>query len=188
MVTSQEADSKSAGMVRRLKCRDAEAMAELYDTYGRVAYTVILRLVRDPGVAEDLTQEAFLRAWTSIYGYDDSRGGLTAWIVAIARNRAIDYLRSSNFRLRHQAVTLETAGEESLTVEPEDGIENIDRTRALGRALTGLSSNQRLLLTLSFREGLSHREIAERIRQPLGTVKTRIRTALMSMREQLQSA
>jgi RNA polymerase sigma-70 factor (ECF subfamily) len=175
-------------LIERLQARDPRAMAELYDSYARVVYTVIFRIVRDAALAEDLSQETFLRAWTAIHRYDEMRGGLAGWIAAIARNRAIDHLRSSSFRLSHHTVDVEAAGQESLTVEPEDCLAQLDQGRLLKRAFAAIPSSQQALLNLWCHEGLSHREIAARVRQPLGTVKTRIRSALLAMRSQLESA
>src|SRR3954464_3789282 len=86
-------------LAARLKRRDPQAMADLYDRYGRLAYSVILRIVRDGATAEDLVQETFLRVWNRMQGFDCERGSLGPWLLAIARNRAIDYVRSSDGRM-----------------------------------------------------------------------------------------
>src|ERR1700756_4716057 len=88
-------------LVARMRGRDPLALAELYDRYGRVVYALILRVVRDTGIAEDLVQETFLRVWNRVHGFDAQKGSIGPWLLAIARNRAIDYLRSAGGRDRN---------------------------------------------------------------------------------------
>ena len=85
-------------LVARMQRRDPNALAELYDRYGRVVYSLILRVVRDVGIAEDLVQESFLRVWNRVHGFDAQKGSIGPWLLAVARNRAIDYLRSAGGR------------------------------------------------------------------------------------------
>src|SRR5580658_4629556 len=91
-----------AEIVKRLQGRDPQALAEIYDRYGRMVYTLIVRVVRDGAIAEDLVQETFLRVWNRVQGFDAEKGALGPWLLAVARNRAIDYLRSSAGRMRNQ--------------------------------------------------------------------------------------
>jgi len=172
-------------LVRRLKERDSHAMAEIYSLYGRLVYIRILRIVRNQSIAEDLTQETFLRIWNGVRSYDEERAGLGTWIAAVARNQAIDYLRSGGGRMARKEDRLGTVERSAAYSDPVAGICNLDRTRALSLALKGLTAKQRVVIDLSYREGLSQAEIAGRLRQPLGTVKTRVRTALQSMRARL---
>src|SRR5262245_57629276 len=88
-------------LVARLQRRDAQALAELYDRYGRLVYALILRIVRDAGIAEDLVQETFLRVWNRVHAFDAQKGSLGPWLLAVARNRAIDYIRSAGGRERN---------------------------------------------------------------------------------------
>src|ERR1700723_108510 len=88
------ASSEDRALIERLKRRDPQALAELYDRYGRVAYSLVLRVVRDQAIAEDLVQETFLRVWNRVHSIDSERGAIGPWLLAVARNRAIDYLRS----------------------------------------------------------------------------------------------
>src|SRR5262249_40326600 len=88
-------------LVERMQRRDPRALAELYDRYGRVVYSLILRVVRDTGIAEDLVQETFLRVWNRVHGFDAQKGSIGPWLLAVARNRAIDYLRSAGGRERN---------------------------------------------------------------------------------------
>src|SRR5271166_4649156 len=95
-------------LVERLQRRDAQALAELYDRYGRLVYSLILRVVRDTGVAEDLVQETFLRVWNRVQGFDAQKGAIGPWLLAVARNRAIDYIRSAGGRERNTVEFEET--------------------------------------------------------------------------------
>ena len=176
-----------ADLVERLKRREPQAMADLYDRYGRLVFSLILRTVRDAGIAEDLVQETFLRVWNRVQAFDSRRGALTAWLLAVARNRAIDYLRSVDGRMRN---TLEAEESErpSLFADLEKEVVDSDTARRLRSAVGKLSENQRHAIELAFFEGLSHSEMAERLGQPLGTVKTWVRTALKNLREQLAAA
>ncbi|MGO4884953.1 MAG: sigma-70 family RNA polymerase sigma factor [Bryobacteraceae bacterium] len=182
-----EFGESDADLVRRLQRRDPRAMAELYDRYGRLAYALILRVVRDGAIAEDLVQETFLRVWNRVQGFDAGRGGLGAWLLAVARNRAIDYLRSSAGRMRNTLELPET-DYPALFADMEKDLLNSDRVRRVRVALEKLSENQRAVIELAYFEGLSQTEMAERLRQPLGTVKTWVRTALKSLREELGTA
>jgi RNA polymerase sigma-70 factor, ECF subfamily len=173
-----------ADLARRLQKRDPQALGELYDKYGRSAFSLIYRIVRDVGTAEDLVQETFLRVWNRAQGFDGERGALGAWLLAVARNRAIDYLRSAGGRMRN-ALELEETEHPSLYMDLEKEVLNSDQVRRLRRAMEKLTPNQRNAIELAYFEGLSQTEMAERLGQPLGTVKTWVRAALKSLREDL---
>lgn len=172
-------------LVRRLKNREPQAMAELYDRYARLTYALIFRIVRNGPVAEDLVQETFLRIWNRVHGFDAERGAFGPWILAVARNRAIDYLRSIDGRTMQTPFELEKMEEPSQYADFERHIMNVDRARLLREAFVKLSPNQRVVIELAYYEGLSQSEMATRLRQPLGTVKTLVRSALKRLREHL---
>ena len=173
-----------AELVERLRKRDPQALGELYDRYGRVAYSLVFRIVRDTGIAEDLVQETFLRVWSRAQAFDGQRGALGAWLLAVARNRAIEYLRSSSGRMRN-ALELEEAEQPAAFVDLEKDVLNSDQARRLRDAMKKLNDNQRSVIELAYFEGLSQTEMAERMGQPLGTVKTWVRTALRNLRDEL---
>jgi RNA polymerase sigma-70 factor (ECF subfamily) len=175
-------------LARRLKNRDPQAMAELYDRFGRVMFALIFRVVRNEAVAEDLVQETFLRIWNRVHAFDHEKGSLGPWVLAVARNRAIDYLRSVDGRMAQNALELEKLEQPALFVDLENGILNLDRVRKLRGAFEKLSQNQRLVLELAYWEGFSQTEISDRLKQPLGTVKTWIRTGLQLLRRELGEA
>jgi RNA polymerase sigma-70 factor (ECF subfamily) len=175
-------------LAERLKRREPQAMADLYDRYGRIAYVLIFRIVRDGGVSEDLVQETFLRVWNRVQGFDPEKGALGPWVLTVARNRAIDYLRSVDGRMSQNAVELETRENPALFANLESEILNSDQARRLRGAFEKLTPNQKLVIELAYYEGLSQTEMAERMKQPLGTVKTWVRTALRTLREELGEA
>src|SRR6202161_2584856 len=123
-----------AELVVRLQRRDPQALAELYDRYGRLTYSLIVRVVRDGAIAEDLVQETFLRVWNRAQGFDAEKGALGPWLLAVARNRAIDYLRSSAGRMRNQLEVDET-DHPALFTDLEKEILNSDRMRRVKTAL-----------------------------------------------------
>jgi RNA polymerase sigma-70 factor (ECF subfamily) len=172
-------------LARRLKARDAHAMSDLYDRYGRLAFSLIYRIVRNTAAAEDLVQETFLRIWNRAQSFDPQRGSLGPWILTVARNRAIDYLRSIDGRMSASSLELDRLENPALFSDLEDSALSMDRTRRLKNAFEKLSPNQRTVIELAYFEGLSQTEMAERMKQPLGTVKTWVRSALKALREEL---
>ncbi len=174
-------------LVKRLQRRDPQALAELYDRYGRVVFALILRVVHDAGTAEDLVQETFLRVWNRVQGFDAEKGSIGPWLLAVARNRAIDYLRSVAGRERN-ALEYEETDHPSLYVDMEQDILTSDQARIIKGALEKLNANHRQVIELAYFEGLSQSEMAERMGQPLGTVKTWVRTALKTLRDELGAA
>lgn len=175
-------------LVRGLRNREHKAMGELYDRYGRLAYALIFRIVRNSAAAEDLVQETFLRVWNRIHGFHPDKGSLGPWVLAVARNRAIDYLRSVDGRMTQNSLELDKMEQPVIFADIESGILNADRARMLKEAFQKLTPNQRAALELAYYEGLSQSEMAERMKQPLGTVKTWVRTALKILRDELGEA
>ena len=172
-------------LAERLKRHEPAAMAQLYDRYGKLAFSLIYRIVRDVGAAEDLVQETFLRVWNRAQGFDTGRGALGPWLLAVARNRAIDYIRSSGGKMARGALDLEYAEHPTAFVNFESDLLTRDREMRVRKAVERLNENQRHVIELAYFEGLSQTEMAERMGQPLGTVKTWVRTALKNLREEL---
>jgi RNA polymerase sigma-70 factor (ECF subfamily) len=177
-------DPQEGALIARLQRRDPQALAELYDRYGKMAYSLVLRVVRDNAIAEDLVQETFLRVWNRVHSIDSEKGSLGPWLLAIARNRAIDYLRSSAGRERN-AVELDEADHAPLYQSMEAEILISDQGRRVKAAMDKLSPNYRTVMELAYFEGLSQSEMAAKLGQPLGTIKTWVRAALQCLREEL---
>lgn len=172
----------------RLQRREPDAMKDLYDRFGRLAYSVVLAIVRDSSTAEDLVQETFLRVWNRIQAFEPGRGALGPWLLAIARNRAIDHVRSSASRIGRNSFELDVREHPSLFVDMQREVENTDHARVIRSAIAKLNPNQQKVIELAYYEGLSQTEMAERMGQPLGTIKTWVRAALGVLREELGRA
>jgi RNA polymerase sigma-70 factor, ECF subfamily len=169
---------------RRLKARDPNVMGELYDRYGRIVYTLIVRIVRDRAVAEDLVQESFLRIWNRAQAFDSERGALGPWVLTVARNQALDYIRSVQGRVWNSVASADD--EHPATFRDwEGGMLDAVRLRQVQSAIGRLNENQRAVIELAYFEGLSQTEMAEKMKQPLGTVKTWVRSALQTLRDEL---
>jgi RNA polymerase sigma-70 factor (ECF subfamily) len=155
-------------------------MTELYDRYSSLVYAVALRVVGDTGAAEDILQEVFLQLWRNPGSFDAARGRLAPWLAVIARHRAIDQVRG---RKEHTDI-------EDLTLSVDAKLEEAaDRSRAgekVRSVLAGMPAEQRKALEMAFFQGLTHTEIAQQTGDPLGTVKTRIRSGLQQLRKAFQ--
>lgn len=181
------------GLLGRIAARDEAALADLYDQHSRLAYRVIMRILRSPSDAEEVLQETFVRVWSRAETYDARLGSPAAWLTRIARNGAIDRLRARRVR---GDISVESGaggdGDDTRPREPEtrDTPEVVLQRNAtagvLGVALAGLPSTQRELIEAAFFEGYTHHELSARFGLPLGTVKTRIRTGLTAMRGRLE--
>jgi RNA polymerase sigma-70 factor (ECF subfamily) len=175
-------------LLRRIVARDETAVAELYDRHSRMVYSVILRILRSPSDAEDVLQEVFVRVWTRGETYDDRLGSPAAWLVRIARNRAIDRFRSKRARGEADSPP-DTQPHEvpaSRDANPEAATHDAATADAVRTALATLPDAQRLLIEAAFFEGYTHQELAGKFDVPLGTVKTRIRSGMMALRERLE--
>ena len=175
-------------IARRLKNREAEAVGLLYDRYGRMAFAIIQRIVKDAGITEDLVQVTFLRVWNRVHAFDDQKGALGPWIMTVARNRAIDHLRSVEGRMSQNMYEFTGNERPDLFGDLEKDMLNSDRARILRAAFTKLNQNQKTVLELAYFEGLSQTEMAEQMKQPLGTIKTWVRSALQALRSELGEA
>ncbi len=181
------------GLLARIATRDEAALAGFYDRHSRLAYGVIMRILRSPSDAEDVLQETFVRVWSRSETYNPMLGSPTAWLTRIARNRAIDRLRArraqANVAVEPAAPVGADAAQsiEPVTREtPETALEGHTRAGAVRDALVNLTPEQRALIEAAFFEGYTHTELAARFGVPLGTVKTRIRAGLATMRGRLE--
>jgi RNA polymerase sigma-70 factor (ECF subfamily) len=169
-------------LLARLAGGEEEALAVLYDRLGAAAYGLALRIAGDPDAAEDAVQEAFLRLWRRADRYDRRRGDPRPWVLRIVRNVAIDLQRARYARSRAEgAGAADDPGERDVP-RPEDSAEAAETASRVRAALAELPPEQRRAVEIAYFEGLSHREIAAREGLPLGTVKTRIRDAVLRLR------
>jgi RNA polymerase sigma-70 factor (ECF subfamily) len=158
-----------------------QAMASLFDRYSKLVYSVALRVLRDPAAAEDVLQEVFMQIWRNPDSFTAARGSLGGWLAIVARNRSIDILRRKRPSVDVDDVPLASAF--NLAEEAE---RNSLMERARG-VIQLLPTEQRKTLEMAFFDGLTHSEIAEMTGDPLGTVKTRIRSALLTLRKAFQA-
>jgi RNA polymerase sigma-70 factor, ECF subfamily len=175
------ADGLDNSLLQRVRQGDQSAMADLFDRYSRAVYSVAMRILKDSGQAEDVMQEIFLQVWRNSDSFVPGRGSLGAWLVVVARNRAIDLLRRRKPTDSVDEVILASPGNLASEAEHHALIAKVRKV------LQGLPAEQQRSMELAFFEGLSHAEIAERTGDPLGTVKTRIRLALITLRKAFQA-
>jgi len=175
-------------LMQRLVLRDLEAFRALYSRYSSLVYSAALRVVRDAQIAEDMVQEIFLRLWRKPESYTAQRGKFATWLTSVTRNRAVDEVRSRGRRFRHETASPEEAERElpgPETDNPALTAELADQRRLILTALSRLPAEQRQTIELAYFGGLTQQEIAERLGQPLGTVKTRIRLGMQKLRAAL---
>jgi RNA polymerase sigma-70 factor (ECF subfamily) len=172
-------------LIERLKRRESQAMADLYDRFKRLVYSIIHHAVREQGVAEDLTQETFWRVWNRIQTFDADRGNLEQWIATIARNRAVDHLRSVR---NSQQLSFENLETNALFFSTRSHALQIERENTILKALKSLNPDQREVIELAHYQGMTQTEIAETLKRPLGTVKSMLRTALKVLRGAMEGA
>jgi len=184
---SAESQAEDRECLRRLAAGDRDAAAPLYDRHARAIYSLVLRIVDDESDAEDVVQEVFTQAWRQASRYDASRGAVGAWLLIMARTRALDKLRARRARSGPQPLDDERLMEQVPAAGPDaaEHLVDAEQARIVQRALGELPLLQRLAIELAYYEGLTQREIAERLEEPLGTVKTRIRLGLLKLREAL---
>ena len=159
-----------------LAARDESALADLYDRYGTLAYSVAVRILDDPGKAEDVVQEAFLKLWHGAMRFDESRGSLRTYLTTAVRNRAIDMLRGRSLRERQELALKPDVV--SSTAAPDKEVEGALEREAVRAALAELPDEQRQAVLLAYFGGFTQAEIAQHAGVPLSTIKGRMRLAL----------
>lgn len=175
--THMPGEKDEAALIERIRSGDETAMADMYDRYSGIVYGVALRVLGNTTAAEDVLQEVFLQLWRNPQAFDANRGKLPAWLAVIARNRAIDHLRKRPPEDDIEdlpistGVNLESEAAQRLAVDKIRGV------------LAQLPQDQRRALEMAFFEGMTHTEIAGKTGEPLGTVKTRIRSGLLALRK-----
>lgn len=184
---------EDALLVRRVAAGEEEAIGLLYDRLGRSVYALCLRIVRDTGAAEELTQETFVRLWRSAASFDVERGRVGAWLLRIAHNLALNEIRRRQSRpvVANEVeweVATSTLADTSGAADPPTISWMNERAEVVRAALAELPTPQRQAIELAFFGGLSQAEVAAALGDPLGTVKSRIRIGMQHLRERLVAA
>lgn len=179
-------EQEDRDLIRRMASKDADALDAFYERYNRLAFSLVLRVLGNRADAEDVLVDVFWQVWQQSSRYDASRGKPIAWLLTIARTRAIDSLRSSN-RQQVKSEQFEFEKPAAPSASEPDSFVLSDMRRAVREALQSLSEQQRVPLEMAYFQGMSHTEIASALGQPLGTVKDRIRTGMMHLRKALKA-
>ena len=183
VTTGMDARASDAALIQRIVERDESALAVLYDRYAGMLSSVLNRILHDTQAAEEILQDIFYQLWRTAGNFDAARGSLPGWLMVIARNRAISRLR------RHNPAGGDEL-EENTVVMPSNLESSVAQTQMIGKvkgALEKLPREQRAAIELAYFEGLTHTEIAAKTGDPLGTVKTRLRTAVETLKKNLKS-
>jgi len=189
--TTASTAPRDAELVGRVARGDEQALGQLYDRFGGVLYAVAFRVTGQRADAEEAVMEAFGQAWREAARFEAGRGSVAAWLTVMARSRALDRVRS---RTRRERITETAAREEPASAPamssgfpaPGTSLLEEERARAVATALAALSLPQRQAIELAYYGGLSQSEIAERLGEPLGTIKTRVRLGMQKLRETLR--
>jgi len=170
-------------LIDQVKKGDKTAFKEIYSRFSQITYNLALRILRDKEDAEEVVQEIFLQVWNKAYSYDPDRGAVSTWVMNIARSRAIDKLRTLGYRDKNIEIDEEKVNSNedlSRTIEDREESKNVIR-----QALDSLPDNQRIAIELVYFEELTHVETAERLDEPVGTIKTRIRLGVMKLKDKI---
>lgn len=180
--------SPDAALVQRLRHRDVSAFEELYDRHSRLVYALVLRILQQTTSAEEIVQDVFLQLWRNAAQYDRSRGPFVPWLLALARNRALDQLRLKGERQRRREQQTEELPSLIAVPDFEGALDEKRRAARVRQVMSSLNPQQKRVIELAYFEGLTHTEIANALREPLGTVKSWIRNGLLRLKEGLQTA
>jgi RNA polymerase sigma-70 factor (ECF subfamily) len=184
-VHPEQAQTTDVDLLRSVAGGDEQALSALYDRYRLILFGLIQRILHSQAEAEDVLQEVFLQVWRRASAFDEARGRPFTWLVTLARSRAIDRLRALGSRDR-TAQEAARAVPDRLSDASDDAVKS-EQGEIVRRALAELPEEQRRTLLLAYFEGLTQTEIAERLNAPLGTVKTRMRSGMIKLRELLGS-
>jgi RNA polymerase sigma-70 factor (ECF subfamily) len=184
--TSEKADSlEEIELIRRIGDGDRASFEQFYDRYNGVLFSTAFRVLNDPTDAEDVTQEVFIMIWNKAGLYDSSRGKPLTWAVTMTRNKAIDKLRSlqRRFRLKEEAGKESGAAEMMHDRQPVDDVDSAEQAVLIRNAVMKLSTEQREVIEMAYFNGLTQNEIADRLNEPLGTIKARIRRGMIKLKK-----
>lgn len=185
MIRIPPRDAEDAALLKRIAGGEEAALGDLYDRYGRILYAFTMKMLRSVEDSQDIIQDVFLRVWNRAETYDAAKGSVYAWLVGMTRNRTIDKVRSKGYKKQGQTVDIASLVAES--DEPNPHVKTVaeEYRQLVAGALRSLEADQQKVISLAYFDGYSQSEIAETLRIPLGTVKSRMRKALLVMRSRL---
>jgi RNA polymerase sigma-70 factor (ECF subfamily) len=186
-VNEPETRDQDIALLRRIGAKDRDAFAEFYDKYSTLLFSIASKILNDAAEAEDVLQETFMQIWEKAGNYDPNLGQPLGWTVTLVRNRAIDRIRASQ---RRNLLTMEAGVEFAIaaksTETANEAVSGHEKAKLIHSAVVDLPAEQRRAIELAFFSGLTQNEISEKLREPLGTVKARIRRGLLKLRDQLE--
>lgn len=187
LVSDQENQDRDIELLRQIAAGDRSAFGEFYDRHSVLMFSVASRILNDPSDAEDVMQEAFVQIWEKAGNFDPKLGKPSSWAAILVRNKAIDRIRGSQRRSR---LALEAGAEMAIAAEANDSANDMvhghDQAQLIHSAIVELPAEQRNAIELAYFSGLTQNEISEKLHEPLGTVKARIRRGLLKLRDQLE--
>jgi RNA polymerase sigma-70 factor (ECF subfamily) len=187
-VNEQQARNKDAFLLRRIALKDYHAFTEFYDEYCTLLFSIAYRILSNSGEAEDVLQETFIQIWEKAEKYNPKLGNASSWAAMLARNKAIDRIRASKRRIR---LAKEAEAEYIVMAEsyeaPNGAVHGHENARMIQTALLKLPAEQYRAIELAYFSGLTQNEISEKLREPLGTIKARIRRGMLNLRDQLEN-
>lgn len=191
VTASASQTNNDAALIEAMGRGDERAAAQLYDRHSGVLFALAVRIVGEGADAEDVVLDAFTQAWNTASRYESHRGSVIGWLLTITRTRALDVVRARGRRAKAVDAASRSMGDEPIAVagasaSAADVVEQNERASAVTSAMSVLSGQQRHAIELAFFEGLTHTEIAEKLGEPLGTIKTRIRLGMLKLRDVLR--
>ena len=185
--TSQREVPPEATLPQRLVHKDVKAFEQLYDLHSRTVYSLVRRIIQQSSTAEEVVQDVFLQLWRNAAQYDSEKGPFVPWLLTLARNRALDHLRLKSERQRRREDLTEVMPPLAIAPEYEEILDQKRRAERVQALMGSLHPRQKQAIELAYFEGLSHSEIAEALKEPLGSVKSWIRNGLQRLKEGLQA-
>lgn len=185
--TSQREVPPEATLPERLIHKDVKAFEQLYDLHSRTVYSLVRRIIQQSSTAEEVVQDVFLQLWRNAAQYDSEKGPFVPWLLTLARNRALDHLRLKSERQRRREDLTEVMPPLAIAPGYEEILDQKRRAERVQALMGSLHPRQKQAIELAYFEGLSHSEIAEALKEPLGTVKSWIRNGLQRLKEGLQA-
>jgi RNA polymerase sigma-70 factor (ECF subfamily) len=186
-MNESEPRDKGLDLLRRIGAKDRAALGEFYDSYSTLLFSIASKILNNPGEAEDVVQEAFVQIWEKAGDFDSNLGKPLGWAITLVRNRAIDRLRASR---RRDLLAKEAGAEFAIATEfsetANETVHGREKSKLIHSAIVDLPAEQRRAIELAYFSGLTQNEISEKLNEPLGTVKARIRRGLLKLRQQLE--